>query len=306
MGLEPLFLEIFYFAVKNILYHLMRIIIKTVLTATAVLICTGIIYSCFRKNDGTRFELLGSTEEKPKEISSRDNLWVFILAGQSNMVGHANVEGQDTIADKRVLTINYKGELILAKEPLHFYEDGRTGLGCGLAFGKALLKDIPDSVQILLIPAAISASSISQWLNDSLFKGVRLLSNFREKVETGMKYGTIKGILWHQGESDANPEGIKFYKERLAKLFSEFREATKNEKLPVLLGELGSFSKNRENYNKINNEIRKYSEQDKNSVLIRTDDLKDTGDNIHFNSESQRILGKRYAEGYMKVKDESF
>ena len=145
---------------------------------------------------------------------TRQNVWVFILAGQSNMAGRGIVEPQDTVTNNRILSINKNGDLIIAKEPLHWYEPERTGLDCGHSFGKTIIKNLPDSISVLLIPTAVGGSSISQWLGDSLHRNVKLLSNFLAKIEIAKQYGIIKGILWHQGESDANEGNILHYKER--------------------------------------------------------------------------------------------
>ena len=69
--------------------------------------------------------------EIAKEPKSKKKVWVFILAGQSNMAGRGWVEPEDTLAEKRLLTIDKDGQLIIAKEPLHFYEPNLAGLDCG-------------------------------------------------------------------------------------------------------------------------------------------------------------------------------
>ena len=231
---------------------------------------------------------------------NKENIWVFIMAGQSNMAGRGLVEAKDTVVNKRVLSINKAGQIIFAKEPLHFYEPTLTGLDCGLSFGKTLIKKIPRNVSILLLPAAIGGSSISQWLGDSLYRNVKLFSNFISKVEIGNKYGIIKAILWHQGESDANEKNIPLYEERLSKLFSKFRGVIGNNNLPILIGELGSFSKNLEQFSLINKSIHDYSRQDNYTAVISTAGLKHKGDSLHFNSAGQRMMGKRFAEMYSK------
>jgi hypothetical protein len=177
-----------------------------------------------------------------------------------------------------------------------------TGLDCGLSFGKELLKHIPDSISILIIPTAVGGSSISQWINDSVFRNVALLSNFNKKVEIGKEYGKIKGILWHQGESDAiKGERINIYDEQLKKLFTLFRNKTDNNSLPILIGELGSFSQNDDNWRAINSEIEEYIKTDTNAYLIKTNDLNHKGDRIHFDSEGQRKLGQRFAEKFNQI-----
>ena len=150
-----------------------------------------------------------------------------------------------------------------------------------------------------MIPVAIGGSSISQWLGDSLYRNVKLFSNFREKVELANRFGIIKGILWHQGESDANEKSIPKYEERLAVLFSKFRETIGSNNLPVLMGELGSYSTNKNNWALINETIHNYSMKDKNTAVISTSDLKHKGDSVHFNSKGQRMMGKRLAEAYL-------
>jgi len=243
----------------------------------------------------------------PKRIETmsnsinKENVWVFIMAGQSNMAGRGIVEPEDTVSNKRVLSINEDGQIIIAKEPLHFYEPERTGLDCGLSFAKTLIKKIPDSISILIIPTAVGGSSIRQWLGDSVYRSVKLFSNFLAKVEIAKQNGIIKGILWHQGESDANAKDIPLHKQRLHLLFSKFRAEVGNNELPVLLGELGSFSENPADFDLINKAIHDYAAEDKNSRVISTKDLKDKGDHLHFNSKGQRIMGKRFAEAYLSM-----
>ena len=227
------------------------------------------------------------------KVENKENVWVFIMAGQSNMAGRGLVEPQDTVSNKRILSINRVGELVIAKEPLHFYEPERTGLDCGMSFAKTLIKKIPDNISILLIPTAVGGSSVRQWLSDSVYRGVKLFSNFKVKIEIANRYGIIKGILWHQGESDANEKDLPLHEQRLIELFSKFRTVADNNNLPVLIGELGSFSKNKADFLKMNSALHNYSTKDKNSIVISTKDLKDKGDSLHFNSKGQRMMGKR-------------
>src|SRR5690606_16809804 len=125
--------------------------------------------------------------------------------------------------------------------------------------------------------------AIGQWIHDETFRDVPLLSNFKEKAAIGKQYGTIKGILWHQGENDAiKPETIAVHQQQLKKLFKIFRKEVGNRKLPVFLGELGSFSANDENWQKINAQIQKFVANDRHAYLIKTADLNHNGDRIHF------------------------
>ncbi len=258
-----------------------------------------ISFSCSKKVAVERTSYFPKHIEMNPSLKIKENIWVFIMAGQSNMAGRGIVEPQDTGSNKRILSINKAGQIILAKEPLHFYEPNLTGLDCGMSFAKFMIKKIPDSISILMIPVAIGGSSISQWLGDSLYRNVKLFSNFREKVELAKRYGIIKGILWHQGESDANERNIPKYEERLNTLFSKFRATIGNDSLPVLMGELGSYSANKKNWALINEIIHNYSIKDKSNAVVSTSDLKHKGDSVHFNSKGQRLMGKRFAETYL-------
>jgi hypothetical protein len=234
---------------------------------------------------------------------NKKKTWVFILAGQSNMAGRGAVEVEDTITHPRIKTIDKNGNIILAKEPLHFYEPTMAGLDCGLSFAKALIKDCPDDVNILLIPAAVGGSNIRQWLGDSVHRGVKLLSNFKEKTALARQYGTIKGILWHQGEGDANEKGMPVYKENMQKLFGIFRAEAGKKKLPILLGELGAFNINAaKQFKQINQIIWEYASADKHTAVIATGDLGHKGDNLHFNAAGQRAMGIRYAKAYWSLR----
>lgn len=103
----------------------------------------------------------------PKKLPKKNTVWIFLMAGQSNMAGRGMVEPQDTLSHPRILTINRNNEVILAKEPLHFYEPNLTGLDCGVSFARELIKH-QNTITILLVPVAVGGSSTQQWLGDSL------------------------------------------------------------------------------------------------------------------------------------------
>lgn len=239
--------------------------------------------------------------EQVTELPRKDNLWVFILAGQSNMAGRGLVEPNDTIPSKRILSINESSQLIYAKEPLHFYEPNLQGLDCGLSFANTLISRIPDSISILVLPTAVGGSSVEQWLDDASHRGVNLLSNFRAKAKLGAAHGDIKAILWHQGESNAQPEKLVTYPSKLSSLFDVFRSELANDSLPILLGELPAFPKNYENRQAVNVIMRDYVARDPNSGIIYTQDLMHKGDSTHFDAAGQRTMGERFGEAYLET-----
>lgn len=230
--------------------------------------------------------------------TTTDKYWIFLMAGQSNMAGRAIIEKEDSNDNPKILSINSNNEWIVAQEPLHFYEPPFAGLDCGVSFGREVLQGKPDSFHVVLIPCAVGGTSIEQWLGDSLWRGVKLLSNFREKVKLAQSLGPIKGILWHQGENNANQQSVDSYLSNLRSLVDTCRQIVRNDSLPFFLGNLGSFAKDEQTqiyWDELNQQMFELTKQRKQVYVIPTADLTDKGDHLHFDSKSQRLLGKKFA-----------
>ncbi len=244
----------------------------------------------------TKIELIST-------LPPKDNLWVFVMAGQSNMAGRAFVTPQDTIPDPRILTVTNDNQWAFAKEPLHRYKPKLMGLDCGRAFAEEILKNTNDSIHIALLPCAVGGTSIKEWLGDSLRRKVHLYSNLKEKLNFASKHGVIKGILWHQGENDAKNGNITSYKDDFIKLIQSFREDVENKSLPIIIGELGenlNNEKNQANRELINDILAKVSKQDENMRLVFMQDLT-TFDGYHFDRSSVQMMGQRYAREFMSI-----
>ena len=261
-----------------------------------VFFCTS---SVFAQQEANRTLYFPKAAVKPAAVPAKKKVWVFVMAGQSNMAGRGQVEPEDTVANERILAINKAGELVLAKEPLNLNEPSMVGLDCGMSFARTLLKSCPPDVSILVLHTAVGGSSIQKWIHDSVHRDVPLLSNFKARVERAKAFGDIKGILWHQGEADANAKGIPVYDARLDSLFGMFRQICGHKKLPILLGELGYFSKtSHESFMEINRIMHEHAQHDKHSGVIITKGLDHKGDQLHFNAAGQRAIGKMFAELY--------
>jgi len=86
-----------------------------------ILIITICILVFCKQNDNILgIQYFPKTEIKVDKLPDKENIWVFLLAGQSNMAGRGLVEPQDTIPSDRVLSLNKNGEIIIAKDPLFF------------------------------------------------------------------------------------------------------------------------------------------------------------------------------------------
>lgn len=238
------------------------------------------------------------------QMPSAEKVWLFVLAGQSNMAGRGFVEPSDTLPHPRIFTVTPDKRWALAKEPLQLYQPSLTGLGPGMAFAIALIKELDEDIYIGLIPCAVGGSSTTDWLSDSIYNGVRLKSNLADKLSWAMEYGTVKGIIWHQGESDATAAKLPYYKENTKALFKFFRDVSGDPELPIVAGELGLFpgvEKNRLEYLQINDILSAITAEDPDAMLVHSFGTSPKEDNVHFDGPSQRAMGRRYALAWLSL-----
>jgi hypothetical protein len=117
-----------------------------------------------------------------------------------------------------------------------------------------------------------------------------------ERAKEAMKWGTVKGIVWHQGESNSgNPAA---YKPKLVTLVNNFRNDLASPNLFFVAGELGYWRQNGTGSTAWNTMIHSISTFIDNADWVSAEDLTfylDTTD-PHFSRESAISLGRRYAE----------
>lgn len=227
----------------------------------------------------------------------RKNLDIYLLIGQSNMAGRGNLEEVSEIIDDRIL-IYRDDKWQAAKEPLHQDNPELAGIGLAMSFALESLKHKPNT-SIGLIPCAKGWTSIKEWKHKS-----PLYNKTIKVTKMAMKAGTVKGILWHQGESDTlNLDDAKNYGNRLKKLILNLRNDIKMGNTPFISGELADFLKIIPEFlfvDIINNQIQNLKRSVKNYDCVSVNGLESKSDHLHFNSKSLRQLGVRYAEVNIK------
>ncbi len=218
---------------------------------------------------------------------------LYILAGQSNMAGRGEVtDAYKTAGNANVLMLNKEGKWVQAAHPLHF-DKPTAGVGPGLEFGVQMAKANPKA-KIGLIPVAVGGSPIESWLPGALDQatGTHPYDDAVARIKLAMQTGVVKGIIWHQGESNSGrPAQVAKYLEQLKELITRFRTLVGNENLPFVAGELGRYA----TFGNINAEINKLPEALPNTAVATTENLIHKGDNLHFDSASADELGRRYA-----------
>ena len=221
-----------------------------------------------------------------------DDLHLFLLIGQSNMAGRGKVEAQDEATDPSILMLNEAKQWTLAKDPIHFDKPGAAGVGPGHQFARILKEKQPDA-NIGLIPAAMGGSSLDQWK-----VGGKLYTNAVERAQEAMKHGKLKGILWHQGESDGKPEKIASYPDRFSKMIAQLRTDLNAPDVPVIIGELVYSRPQSAEFNKT---IPTIAAAVPRCGWVSVEGLTDKGDKLHFSSEGARTLGERYAAKFLEL-----
>lgn len=225
---------------------------------------------------------------------------IYILMGQSNMAGRGILtEPSRTISNSSVKVFTGDMQWKIAQHPLHFDKPGITGVGPGLSFGIKMAGLNPNGV-IGLVPTAVGGTSINSWIpgGKDASTGKYPFDDAVKRIQEAMKYGTVKGILWHQGESDSSPKDVEGYLSKLEILISRIRKIVGDENLPFVAGELGQF---KEQFRRFNTEIKSLKERVAQTAVVSSDGLSDKGDQTHFDTRSALELGNRYAEEMVKL-----
>ncbi len=235
---------------------------------------------------------------------------IFLLIGQSNMEGAPRPESRDLAENLRVQVLGYDAgcpgrtwnEWAPAVPPLHRCW---AGVGPGDYFGKAMAEAWPNA-EIGLVPCAISGVDI-----DFFRKGV--VSSRRDEFEippdnaregayemvierarVAQQSGVIRGILFHQGESDTgNPAWVGKVREMVTDLRADLGLG---EEVPFVAGEL-LYSGCCSAHNPL---IHQLPEQIPNAHVVSAEGLLGQ-DEAHFDLEGQRELGARYAEAMLEA-----
>ncbi|MFC1763011.1 sialate O-acetylesterase [Planctomycetota bacterium] len=127
-----------------------------------------------------------------------------------------------------------------------------------------------------------------------------------ERLHLARKNGTVKGILWHQGESDGKMGINGTYAQALAALITRVRTECADPNVPIIIGQLGQFPERpwSEGRIKVDQAHRQVAEQIGNAAFASSKGLKDRGDQTHFDAASARLLGKRFAEKMIELQQQ--
>ncbi|HWI92657.1 MAG TPA: sialate O-acetylesterase [Flavisolibacter sp.] len=222
---------------------------------------------------------------------------LYLLIGQSNMAGRGSLDEESKKQNQQILMLDSNNHWVIATDPVHFDKPSIIGVGPAISFATEMLGN-NKKIKIGLIPCALGGSPIKVWEPKEMY-----LNNFHPyddaiaRTKLAMKNGVLKGILWHQGESDNDSMHAAIYMSKLTVLIERLRIDLNQPGLPFVAGEIGYFNKD----NFINLVIDQLPQHVAGTAVVSAKDLTDKGDHLHFNTASARELGKRYAEAMKKL-----
>lgn len=242
------------------------------------------------------------------------DLWV--LAGQSNMQGYGDLTGVQP-PNPLVQSLGMDGTWVEAAEPLHWLVDSpdpvhsgdpatreerskkehastTKGAGLGLPFAVAMVE--ATGVPVGLIPVAHGGTSMDQWNPDLKNGGGASLYGSMMRSVT-LAGGKVKGVLWYQGEAEANPELSRTYPETFARFIQAVRADFGQPDLPFYYVQLSRFVLSGPQpapWNAVQEAQRVLPRTVPNTAFVAAVDL-ELDDLIHVGVEGQKRLGRRLA-----------
>jgi Carbohydrate esterase, sialic acid-specific acetylesterase len=259
-----------------------------------------------------RVEMAGKTVSSVGPLFVGD-LWV--LAGQSNMQGVGDLLDVTPPNDK-VMLLGMDGHWARAEEPLHWLVDSpdpvhsgdastRTqrseqehktrakGAGLGLPFAVAMVE--ATRVPVGIVACAHGGTSMEQWSPDKKDDGGSSLygSMLRQFKLAG---GKVKGVLWYQGEADANEKASAVYPKVFADFIGAVRRDFNQPELPFYFVQIGRFVQGADPkfWNAVRDAERRLPERVSNTAVISVIDL-ELDDRIHVGTQGLKRAGRRLA-----------
>ena len=252
------------------------------------------------------------------------NFHIYLAFGQSNMEGQGDIENQDKTVDERFQVLwaaddgscagRSKGLWSKATPPLAHCQGAK--LGPADYFGRTMVEKTDSQIKVGIIEVAIAGCSIklfdkanySSYVTSQQSQGWMIqrinayggnpYGRMIEMAKKAQEDGVIKGIIFHQGESDVGdfqwPSKVKAVYDNIV------NDLGLGNDIPFLAGEVLRTGSSKG----ANDNIAKLPQQSSNFYIVSSEGFNQAlGDNqnVHFTSQEYRDFGKRYAEKMIEV-----
>lgn len=256
-------------------------------------------------------------------MAQNPDFHIYLCFGQSNMEGSAEIQEQDRTVDHRLRMMStvecderYRqlGEWYPATPPL---SQCWAGLSPSDYFGRTMVALLPDSVTVGLVSVAIGGCDIrifdkdicedfystypEKWFQDKIkYYGGNPYARLIDMAKKAQEDGVIKGIILHQGETNTgDEEWPQYVKTVYNNMLNDLGLSADD--VPLLAGEVvGDDMQGK--CAKMNPIINKLPEVIPTAHVISSEGCTERGDQVHFDSEGVRKLGRRYAVKMLELK----
>lgn len=242
--------------------------------------------------------LLFSSTIQAKEL-------IFILAGQSNMVGQGKAAELPPSYRRPPNNVNFY--LNGYKAPLNRFKH----FGPEIGFAHEIARHFPGT-NIKLIKFAVGGTSLFAWdpkWNASKANSTRNASAgplFKKlvkavKIQFDEETSELAGVIWMQGEADAKyPNAAKQYAGNLNRFVNSLRTELKSPNSLFIMGSINPPLSLFPATPIVQQAQKVATSRIRNLRLIKTDDLDKRNDHLHYNTKGQLELGKRFARAFIK------
>ncbi len=253
---------------------------------------------------------------------------IYLGIGQSNMEGGPKVNGLPEVDPRfQVMSVvdcprlsppRTMGKWYPANPPLP-----RCDAGPGIVdwCGRTLIDSLPSNIKIGVIMVTIVGTKIEvfdkdgyqDYLNDpSTADWLRNIAReydsnpygrLIELAKLAQEDGVIKGILVHQGESNA---GDNQWPDKVKKIYDDIISdlSLDPKDIPLLAGEVVNADMNGAAAG-ANQHINRLPSVLPNSYVISSSKIPAGGDNMHFTAEGHKIFGQRYADTLLSIMNQT-
>ncbi len=240
--------------------------------------------------------------------------YIYLCIGQSNMVGNGQITSADSVVSDRFVNLatcddvdRKMGEWRAATPPLC---RRWARLSPADYFGRTMLENLPQDVRVGVIHVGVNGCGIdlfdkynyktyvdnikADWMmNEVKTYALNPRQRLVDMARLAQKEGVIKGILLHQGETDAYNDA---WLEKVKKIYEDLLADLdlKAEEVPILAGEVVGEDQHGvcAGANKTISRIHDYIPT---GWCISSKGCEVGRDNLHFSGEGCRMLGRRYA-----------
>jgi len=248
--------------------------------------------------------------------SVQESMLLFVLAGQSNMVGQGNIQPEDRRPIPGVWLFGNDYRWKPAHAPLDdptgqvdsVSRDPVVGVGPVLFFAQHLRSVLSDRA-IGVIPCAKGGSAIAEWAPNR--SDATLYGSCLKRTRAASTVGEVAGMLFYQGETDAlapSTTGKTIspgqWGSAFATMVREWRKDLEASRLPVVFVQIGSHRSSSTPFPNWKEVQRQQAAVSLPQVrMVRTEGLP-LRDAVHLSRDGCRTAGRRMADAWLRLRDE--